>query len=90
MQVLWPDGIFITKHPRNLTPTSAAALEDLEIVFPYESQDPGQQPPPMSSFDQRCEAARRAGVVREIILGMCFSLSIKSRSACSIRACYYV
>jgi hypothetical protein len=37
MQVLWPDTIFITKHRRNVTPTRAAAIEDLQILFPYES-----------------------------------------------------
>ncbi|KAG0586098.1 hypothetical protein KC19_2G064000 [Ceratodon purpureus] len=66
--VLWPDGIFITKHPRNITPTSSTALEDFEIEFPSENQDQGQQRPPMNSFEQRREAARQAGVVREIIL----------------------
>ncbi|CAM6107993.1 unnamed protein product [Calypogeia fissa] len=44
-RILWPDGIFLTKHP---------------------SRQANNSPP--GSFEQRLEAARRAGVVREIIL----------------------
>ena len=87
-QVLWPDGIFITKHPRNVTLTSSTALEDFGVEFPGESQYQGQQRPPMNSFEQRHEAARRAGVVRDLILGIGFSLSTAFSSSSSIRVCF--
>ncbi|XP_024394619.1 uncharacterized protein [Physcomitrium patens] len=60
--VLWPDGIFITKHPKNST-----IVEDSARGFSDDSRE-GQQHPPLNSFEQRQEAARRAEVVREIIL----------------------
>lgn len=70
MQVLWPDGIFVTKHPRNSPPSDSSALEDNRMEFPDESKA-GQQRPPVNLTEQKPEAARRAAVVREIILGTC-------------------
>jgi len=46
------------------------------MEFSDEIQESLQRQPTIS-FEQRREAARRAGVVREIILGMCFSLPMK-------------
>lgn len=68
LQMLWPDGIFVTKHPRNLPEASAAMLESTGFTIAEDNQE-RQQRPPMNSFEYRLEAARRAGVVREIILG---------------------
>lgn len=67
-QVLWPDGVFVTKHPRNLPPATSADLQKSGMDFADEVQQ-SQQRPPINSFEYRLEAARRAGVVREIILG---------------------
>lgn len=66
--MLWPDGVFVTKHPRNLPEASAAMLESTGIEFAEEDKQ-YQQRPPVGSFEYRLEAARRAGVVREVILG---------------------
>lgn len=68
LQMLWPDGIFVTKHPRNLPEASAAMLESTGIQVAEEDKK-WQQRPPVNSFEYRLEAARRAGIVREIILG---------------------
>lgn len=74
LQMLWPDGIFVTKHPRNLPEASAAILESTGFAFSEEDQAREQRRPPLNSFEYRVEAARRAGVVREIILGKVKSL----------------
>ncbi|KAG6541724.1 hypothetical protein Mapa_016887 [Marchantia paleacea] len=50
-RILWPDGVFLTKHPSRQQANNSNAPN-------------GQA----ESFEQRLEAARRAGVVREIIL----------------------
>ncbi|XP_024400310.1 uncharacterized protein [Physcomitrium patens] len=55
--VLWPDGIFITKHPKN-----SAVVEDSANEFLDEGH------PPINSFELRREAARRASFLREIIV----------------------
>lgn len=66
-EILWPDGIFVTKHPRNLPAASAAILESTghEVV---EAGYEWQQRPPTNCFEYRLEAARRASIVRETIL----------------------
>jgi len=68
LQMIWPDGIFLTKHPRNLPEASVAMLESvgIELSEKYKEWKPR---PPVNSFEYRLEAARRAGVVRETILG---------------------
>lgn len=82
--MLWPDGIFVTKHPRNLPEASAAMLESTGI----EASEKDKVRPPVNSFEYRLEAARRAGVVRETILGKYNhiiklpGLSLNSRSCC--------
>ncbi|CAL4909749.1 unnamed protein product [Urochloa decumbens] len=54
-QILWPDGIFLTKHPnRKTTPPPAGA----------QNNDMGNY----LSDEQRLEAARRANFVRELII----------------------
>jgi len=70
--VLWPDGIFVTKHPRNLSPTSSTGVKDIGMEFSDEIQESLKRPA-INTFEQRREAARQAGVVREIILGMHFT-----------------
>lgn len=66
--MLWPDGIFVTKHPRNLPEAAVAMLESTGIEVAQEDKE-WQPRPPVNSFEYRLEAARRAGVVRETILG---------------------
>ena len=68
LQALWPDGVFVTNHPRNLPEASAAMLQSTGLTVAEADQE-RQQRPPLNSFEYRLEAARRAGVVREIILG---------------------
>nr|CAB3464334.1 unnamed protein product [Digitaria exilis] len=54
-QILWPDGIFMTKHPQRKTP----------------SPPPGAQNNGMGNYltdEQRIEAAHRANFVRELII----------------------
>jgi len=68
LQVLWPDGIFLLKHPRNLPEASVAMLESLGIEISEKDKE-FQPRPPVNSFEHRLEAARRAGIVREAILG---------------------
>ncbi|CAL5096463.1 unnamed protein product [Urochloa decumbens] len=54
-QILWPDGIFLTKHPnRKTSPPPAGA----------QNNDMGNY----LSDEQRLEAARRANFVRELII----------------------
>lgn len=67
-QALWPDGVFVTKNPRSSPPATSADLQESGMGFADEVQQ-SQQRPPINSFEYRLEAARRAGVVREIILG---------------------
>jgi hypothetical protein len=56
MQILWPDGIFMTKHPNRKTPPPPSG-ERNNGVGNYLSDE------------QRLEAARRANFVRELIIG---------------------
>ncbi|KAK3027054.1 hypothetical protein RJ639_040886 [Escallonia herrerae] len=68
-QILWPDGYFITKHPKRQRPRSS--------VSPYNSPH-GQPPTPLSSANddsiwkleelQQKEAQRRAKFVYELMI----------------------
>lgn len=66
MQMLWPNGIFVGKQRRKLSPASSAQDSGILVSDDYEQWP---QRPPINSFEYRREAARRAGVVREIICG---------------------
>lgn len=70
LQILWPDGIFLTKHPKRQRPTPSASS--------YNSPQ-GQSPAPLSSpkeddirrLDelQEKEARRREQFVYELMIG---------------------
>jgi sorting nexin-13 len=68
LQMLWPDGIFVTKHPRIQPDATAAMLEGTAYTV-SEAEKYRQQRPSLNSFEYRLLAAKRVGVVREIILG---------------------
>ncbi|KAF7814262.1 Sorting nexin-16 [Senna tora] len=60
-QILWPDGIFITKHPKRRPPPPS----------PSQNLPPGQEPPvasPKMDDEQKMEADRRAKFVYELII----------------------
>lgn len=77
LQILWPDGIFLTKHPKRQRPTSSSSS--------YNSPQ-GQSPAPLSSpkeddirrLDelQEKEARRREQFVYELMIGNSIVLHI--------------
>jgi sorting nexin-13 len=68
--ILWPDGIFVTKHPSrsDLSSTNSGASKGLGIEGAMKGGQRVQQQAPVNSFEYRLEALRRAMVVREILL----------------------
>ncbi|CAM6072937.1 unnamed protein product [Sphagnum tenellum] len=68
--ILWPDGIFVTKHPSRsgLSSTNSGASKGLGIEGAIKGGQTVQQQAPVNSFEYRLEALRRAMVVREILL----------------------
>lgn len=62
-QILWPDGIFISKHPKRRPPPS---------TNPSQNSPHGRQPPDVSSpkisYEQQQEAVRRAKFVYELMI----------------------
>lgn len=66
-QILWPDGIFISKHPKRRPPPSTNSSQN----SPH-----GRQPPEISSprlsDEQQQEAIRRAKFVYELMIGNIF------------------
>lgn len=67
MQMLWTDGVFLTKQGA----AGSGIPRRLSIEF-EKGGEQWQQRPPIGSFEYRLEAARRAGIVREILLGKLF------------------
>lgn len=67
--MLWPNGIFVGKHRRKLSPASSAQDSGILVSDDHEQWPQRPQRPAINSFEYRREAARRAGVVREIICG---------------------
>ncbi|KAL3511790.1 hypothetical protein ACH5RR_024507 [Cinchona calisaya] len=69
-QILWPDGIFLTKHPKRRKPTLSAS--------PSQNSSHGQPPTPLSSpkienvqmvdDTQQREAERRAKLVYDLMI----------------------
>lgn len=57
-QILWPDGIFITKHPKRKARTP--------VPSPGSQKDSGKEK--LFSSEQQLEAARRAKFVHELII----------------------
>ncbi|CAM6023362.1 unnamed protein product [Sphagnum balticum] len=68
--ILWPDGIFVTKHPSRsgLSSTNSGAPEGSGIEGAMKGGQRVQQQAPVNSFEYRLEALRRAMIVREILL----------------------
>ncbi|XWS18995.1 hypothetical protein CRYUN_Cryun32bG0092800 [Craigia yunnanensis] len=64
-QILWPDGIFITKHPRRQrSPSSSSPSQAL----PRSRQSPEISSPRLSDEQQQLEAERRAKFVYELMI----------------------
>lgn len=74
-QILWPDGIFITKHPKRQrpppsrsqsqnSPGSQLASSKMEVERRSEKVDN------LLTNEQEQEAIRRANFVRELMIGM--------------------
>ncbi|KAJ4843567.1 hypothetical protein Tsubulata_040936 [Turnera subulata] len=73
-QILWPDGIFITKHPNRRPPSSSPQKQQSEMLSPKLSSSNGQKSPGASSprlidqQQQQQEADRRAKFVYELMI----------------------
>jgi sorting nexin-13 len=69
-RILWPDGIFLTKHPNRhgSSTNSGAPKEGVEMEGAKKAGQRVQQQAPVNSFEHHLEALRRAMVVREILL----------------------
>ncbi|CAK7356694.1 unnamed protein product [Dovyalis caffra] len=68
-QILWPDGIFITKHPKRRPPKQ----QPTEVSSPKLNSPHGQQPmegssPRLSDEQQQQDAVRRAKLVYELMI----------------------
>lgn len=66
MQILWPDGIFITKHPRQQCPPSSSSPSK---ASPCSPPSPETCSPRLSDEQQQLEAERRAKFVYELMIG---------------------
>ncbi|XP_039066642.1 uncharacterized protein LOC120212381 [Hibiscus syriacus] len=62
-QILWPDGIFITKHPRRQRPPPPSSPSQAST----HTQSP-ETSSPITSDEQRLEAERRAKFVYELMI----------------------
>ncbi|CAM6069457.1 unnamed protein product, partial [Sphagnum tenellum] len=69
-RTLWPDGIFLTKHPNRhgSSTNSGAPKGGVELEEAKKAGQRVQQQAPVNSFEHHLEALRRAMVVREILL----------------------
>lgn len=63
-QILWPDGIFITKHPRRRQQQSSGSLPQGSPRV----QQPAALSPPKLTEEQQQEAERRAKFVYDLII----------------------
>ncbi|XVF26747.1 hypothetical protein REPUB_Repub14bG0045000 [Reevesia pubescens] len=64
-QILWPDGIFITKHPRRQRPPTSSSPSQ---ASPRSPQSPEISSPRLSDEQQQLEAERRAKFVYELMI----------------------
>ncbi|TYG75934.1 hypothetical protein ES288_D03G072800v1 [Gossypium darwinii] len=64
-KILWPDGIFITKHPRQQRPPSSSSPSK---ASPCSSLPPETCSPRLSDEQQQLEAERRAKFVYELMI----------------------
>ncbi|MBA0599302.1 hypothetical protein Gorai_005528, partial [Gossypium raimondii] len=63
-QILWPDGIFITKHPRRQRPPPSSSPSQASP----RSQSPELSSPRLTAEQQQLEAERRAKFVYELMI----------------------
>ncbi|KHG17215.1 Sorting nexin-13 [Gossypium arboreum] len=63
-QILWPDGIFITKHPRRQRPPPSSSPSQASP----RSQSPELSSPRLTDEQQQLEAERRAKFVYELMI----------------------
>ncbi|XVF24988.1 hypothetical protein REPUB_Repub13aG0174700 [Reevesia pubescens] len=64
-QILWPDGIFITKHPRR---QRSASSSNPSLASPRSSQSPEISSPRLSDEQQQLDAERHAKFVYELMI----------------------
>lgn len=72
-QILWPDGIFITKHPNRQRPPQSVNQAQGPQHRPSDMSSPrkedAQKENTLNDEQQREEAARRAKFVYELMIG---------------------
>uniref|UniRef100_A0A6N2KMW3 PX domain-containing protein n=3 Tax=Salix viminalis TaxID=40686 RepID=A0A6N2KMW3_SALVM len=68
-QILWPDGIFITKHPkRRPPPQQPAEVSSPKLISPHGQQPMEVSSPKFSDEQQQQDAFRRAKLVYELMI----------------------
>ncbi|KAF9690003.1 hypothetical protein SADUNF_Sadunf01G0150800 [Salix dunnii] len=68
-QILWPDGIFITKHPkRRPPPQQPAELSSPKSISPHGQQPMEVSSPKFSDEQKQQDAFRRAKLVYELMI----------------------
>eukprot|EP00252_Welwitschia_mirabilis_P001998 TRINITY_DN11955_c0_g1_i1.p1 TRINITY_DN11955_c0_g1~~TRINITY_DN11955_c0_g1_i1.p1 ORF type:complete len:1176 (+),score=264.58 TRINITY_DN11955_c0_g1_i1:313-3840(+) len=73
-QILWPDGIFLTKHPRRQPPPSSACTVQSDLCSKTKEISKGSQTSEYLKVDseivlnQQTEESRRANFVRELMI----------------------
>ncbi|KAI5602598.1 hypothetical protein BDE02_01G165500 [Populus trichocarpa] len=68
-QILWPDGIFITKHPkRRPPPHQPSEVSSPKLISPHGQQPMEVSSPKFSNEQQQQDAARRAKLVYELMI----------------------
>ncbi|XP_057773048.1 uncharacterized protein LOC130992439 isoform X2 [Salvia miltiorrhiza] len=85
-QILWPDGIFITKHPRRQRPPPHTPSPGDQSPAPYSS--PKTEDPPTLEEIQKQEAERRAKFVYELMIVMSLDICYRQGSSSYCRPCW--
>lgn len=67
MQILWPDGIFITKHPSRQKPPASGSQS--QSPSPSQLSSPKAEDVDTTAELQESEAERRAKFVYELMIG---------------------
>uniref|UniRef100_A0A3N7EU63 PX domain-containing protein n=2 Tax=Populus trichocarpa TaxID=3694 RepID=A0A3N7EU63_POPTR len=68
-QILWPDGIFITKHPkRRPPPQQPTEVSSPKLISPHSQQPMEVSSPRLNDEQQQQDAVRRAKFVYELMI----------------------
>ncbi|XP_011001603.1 PREDICTED: uncharacterized protein LOC105108834 isoform X2 [Populus euphratica] len=68
-QILWPDGIFITKHPkRRRPPQQSTEVSSPKLISPHGQQPMEVSSPRLNDEQQQQDAVRRAKFVYELMI----------------------